>query len=368
MKIEEIDKNFQSKSIGNREFLFKSVTEKPFELDGFPWRDEMPETPFHRIPVERLKGKVNDGVIWLGRNSTGGTCRFRTDSTMIALRATLEQPSDMNHMPRGGSAGFDLHMVTPTGTVQIGNCFPGPQVNELEACMIYADLPAGLEREFILTFPLYGGAFTVEIGLLPGATLTEPSPWKIDKPIVFYGSSITQGGCASRPGNCYPNLLCRALKARQVNLGFSGSGRGEEAMAELINELDPSLFVFDYDHNAPDVEYLRKTHEPFFKIIRAKHPELPVIFASKCDIWPYDPSYDNFSERREVIRTTFRNAVNAGDKHVYFVDGETLFGTEDREACCVDRCHPNDLGFYRMYKTFLPVVKRALAESGYHFD
>ena len=215
-------------------------------------------------------------------------------------------------------------------------------------------LPAArLEVQFILSLPLYAGTDRLEIGVALDAKFEEPTPQKIQKPIVFYGSSITQGGCASRPANNYTTMICRDLDAPQVNLGFSGSGRGEPAVAHAIAKIDASVFVFDYDHNAPTSEHLRATHEPFFKIIREAHPDLPVIFLSR-------PDTDNGGERMEIIRQTYANAVAAGDKNVYFIPGDSLFGPNGLNWCTVDGCHPNDLGFYRMYEKILPVVKQAL--------
>jgi hypothetical protein len=150
-------------------------------------------------------------------------------------------------------------------------------------------------------------------------------------------------------------MLCRAVDAPQVNLGFSGCGRGEPAVAEAIAGLDLAVFVLDYDHNAPTVAHLESTHAPFFNIVRSGNPSLPIILMSRCDFHgsPADV------ERRDAIRRTYASAVAAGDTRVWFVDGETLFGTEDREACTVDGCHPNDLGFYRMFRTVLPVLEKA---------
>ena len=199
----------------------------------------------------------------------------------------------------------------------------------------------------------------LEIGIPAGYKLEAPTPHKVSKPILFSGSSITQGGCASRPGNQYSSMLCRKLDAPQINLGFSGSGKGEIALAQEIAKLKLSAFVMDYDHNAPDPEHLQKTHEVFFQAIRSVQKDLPVIMMSKCD---YSPTAAN-DLRREIIRTTSLNAVRNGDKHVYYIDGETLFGKNMRDACTVDGCHPNDLGFFRMYKHVLPVLKKALKEG-----
>jgi hypothetical protein len=196
----------------------------------------------------------------------------------------------------------------------------------------------------------------VEVGIEKTATLQAPAAHKVDKPVLFYGSSITQGGCASRPGNNYTSMLCRAVDAEQINMGFSGSARGEDSMAEAIASLDLAVFVYDYDHNAPSDEHLTATHERFFKIIRAKNPELPVIMMNRCDY------YDNVTcrNRRDIVRKTYENAIASGDKKVWFIDGESLFEGDLRDACTVDACHPNDLGFFRMYAKVLPVLKDAL--------
>ena len=179
-----------------------------------------------------------------------------------------------------------------------------------------------------------------------------PDPQKIGKPIVFYGSSITQGGCASRPANNYTTMLCRAVDAPQINLGFSGSAKGEIALAEAIGKLDMAVFVLDYDYNAPSAEHLAKTHEPFFKAVRKANPDVPVIMLSKCS-W-ISPA------RRDIIKKTYDNAVRGGDKNVWFIDGQELFGEPGQNMCTVDHCHPNDLGFYMMYRRVLPVLLEAL--------
>ena len=132
-------------------------------------------------------------------------------------------------------------------------------------------------------------------------------------------------------------------------------------MANAIGKLKLSAFVLDYDHNAPTVEHLRATHEPFFKAVREAQPDLPVIMLSRCDYPNYDrEKIASANERREIIRRTYLNAIDSGDKKVWFIDGECLFGRDDRDACTVDNCHPNDIGFYRMYQNILPTLKTAL--------
>jgi hypothetical protein len=351
MKIEEIDKNFQVAKVGALDVCYYDALQRPFELEGFPWRD--PGLVFNRLPASFTEKEVNSGALWGAKLTAGGAVRFRTDSPYLTLRAVLAHSGDMNHMPRAGSAGFDVYSGAGTAiryrkTVQIGS-------GQKEVETLLAEGQREEMTDWTVYLPLYGSALKIEMGIAPGSALESPTPHAVSKPVLFYGSSITQGGCASRPGNAYTSMLCRAVDAPQVNLGFSGCGRGEPAVAEAIAGLDLAVFVLDYDHNAPTVAHLESTHAPFFNIIRARNPRLPIILMSRCDFHgsPADV------ERRDVIRRTYESAVAAGDTRVWFVDGEALFGTEDRDACTVDGCHPNDLGFYRMFRTVLPVLEKA---------
>lgn len=359
MKIEEIDRNFIPATIGETEFHFFPVTKPPFSLEGFPGSDA--DHPFRRLPSSLTTDDVNAGALFSGHHLTaGGAARFRTDSAQIAIRSRLAHSGDMNHMPRAGSAGFDIYRGTGRGSLHFGTAQPSP--GEIDLARIIATHSGSGIFDWLLNFPLYGGAESVEIGILPGSRLEAPTPHTIAKPILFYGSSITQGGCASRPGNNYTSMLCRAVDAPQINLGFSGCARGEPGMARAIAAIDLSCFVYDYDHNAPSVEHLHTTHEPFFKIVRESRPALPIIMMSRSDFWfeVDDAACAANYARREVIMRTYLNARAVGDKAAYFIDGTNLFGVHDRDACTVDRCHPNDLGFYRMYENVLPILRSAL--------
>ena len=197
----------------------------------------------------------------------------------------------------------------------------------------------------------------VLIELEDDARVEPPTPYTIEKPMVFYGSSITEGGCASRAANAYTALLSKWLDTDYINLGFSGSAKGEPELAAYIAGLDMSVFIYDYDHNATVLEHLEKTHEPFFQIIRQTQPELPVLFLTKPD---FDLDRENACFRRKSIHRTYDNARASGDRNVYFIDGESFFGRKDREACTVDGCHPNDLGFIRMAEAIYPVLRKIL--------
>ncbi|MBR7165893.1 MAG: hypothetical protein IKD18_06405, partial [Clostridia bacterium] len=199
---------------------------------------------------------------------------------------------------------------------------------------------------------LYSIVGELYIGLRKGASILPPAPYKIEKPVVYYGYSITQGGCASRPGTSYQSILSRRFDCDYINLGFSGNAKGEEAMGEYISNLEMSAFVFDYDYNAPSAEHLQNTHERMFLQIREKHKDLPVI------ILPRPKFYLNETDekRRAIIRNTYLNARARGDENVYFIENRKLMELAGNEGT-VDGAHPNDLGFASMAKAIGDVLE-----------
>jgi len=350
-RIEEIDKNFAVNPSNQDQVEFFNVLDEPFEVYGLPWIKE--EKVFNRLP-QAVSTRFNQSIRDLAVHTSGARLRFVTDSPFVTLKVTLTSGYDMSHMPRSGISGFDFYVGEKYNRKYVKTIMPEYGVTEYEGTAFAA---GGGLQEWLIHFPLYNGVKGLKIGLKPNSALKPAPPYSISKPIVFYGSSITQGGCASRPGNAYPNIISRKLDADIYCLGFSGNAKGEPEMADFISGLDMSLFVMDYDHNAPTAEHLANTHEPFFKVIRSKNPELPVVFVSKPD---FDSDVEGNRIRRDIIYRTYKNAVDAGDKNVYFIDGESLFGSDNRDSCTVDGCHPNDLGFIRMAETIGSVIKKIL--------
>lgn len=310
-----------------------------------------------RLPEDFLP-QCSEGVQRLAYHLSGACVRFSTNADHLAVVWELTETANMPHFAASGQSGLELFDETNAGTRHVKNLIPamdnGHDCRKKQSA--YIPLPGGM-RHYALYLPLYNGLTQLLLGF-PQNTQIAPGRMPIvEKPIVFYGSSITQGGCASKAGSAYTTILCRRLDAPQINLGFSGNGKGEENIARYIATLPMSLFVLDYDHNAPTPEHLEKTHEPFFKIIREVQPELPIVMISR-------PSFDmNPAEnalRREIIRKTYEHAIAAGDKHVVFVDGETLYGQVDRDMCAVDGTHPNDLGFWRIARELEPIVQTLL--------
>lgn len=196
----------------------------------------------------------------------------------------------------------------------------------------------------------------IEIEVDDGADVEAPTPYRNIKPILYYGSSITEGGCSCNIFNVYNAILSNRLNVDYYNFGFSASAKGELEMAQCISDIDMSLFVYDYDRNASTADHLRRTHEPFFELIREKKPDLPIIMMSK----PATHYDEEDIERRDIILATYHHAMEKGDKNVYFVDGESFYGDHDRELCTIDLVHPNDIGFLRMANILEPVVRKAL--------
>ncbi|MCQ2456006.1 MAG: SGNH/GDSL hydrolase family protein [Clostridia bacterium] len=344
MKIEKIDGNFKVESTIKREGIrFFDAKEKPFRICGLMREDDR----YVRMPGE-VAARVNDGVKDLNSCTAGGRVRFVTDSPYVAIAVKYNVMYRMPHCANTGGIGFDLY----ADDLYAGTFIPGDS-DTLESVV---DLPDKGTHTMTIHFPLYGGVDELFIGLKEGSVLLPPPDYRTEKPVVFYGSSITQGGCASRPGNAYDNIISRILSCEHVNLGFSGSARGEKEIAEYIASLDMSAFIFDYDHNAPNPEHLEKTHEPMFKVIRKAHPDLPVIMLSR-------PNYHldgNGIRRMEIIRKTYENAVAAGDKNVYFIPGPDLIEERIRECATVDGGHPNDSGFVSMAYAVERVLKNVL--------
>ncbi len=337
--MQEIDKNFAiAKELNKENVRIYNVLEEPFRLYGvIPPQDASDK--FRRIPEEVAKS-VSKAVWLLHANTAGGRVRFATDSTYIGVHATLPDVGKMPHFALTGSAGFDLYARYADGERYIKTFVPAFDITDTVQGEV--TVAADGMREYTLNFPLYSDVSEVFILLDDTATVVEPTPYTYEQPVVFYGSSITQGGCASRPGMAYQGMLSRRLDMNFINLGFSGNALAEPAIAQYIAGLDMRAFVFDYDHNAPTVEHLQNTHEAMFRIIRAAHPTLPILCVSRPTALPND-------ERVEVIRATVDRAREIGDNNVYFVDmGEAIARSGVGDDFSVDGCHPTDLGFYVM--------------------
>ena len=245
-------------------------------------------------------------------------------------------------MALAGSAGLNLYIRHEGKIAYYGSFIPDFKKSEgYDSIIMFPDRKM---REIIIHMPLYCGVKSLEIGLQDGAKLEKWNGYqREEKPVVFYGSSITQGASATTPATDYISVLSRRFDTDIVNLGFSGSAKGEQTMMDYIAKLDMSVFVYDYDHNAPNADHLRATHYNGYRTVRDAQPDLPIIMCTST-------AYGNlknpeFPERRDVIAATYERALAEGDKNVYFVDGKKVYATFYEDGCTVDGSHPTDYGF-----------------------
>jgi hypothetical protein len=308
---------------------------------------------WNRIP-ERIMNDISESLAWVAPQPSGGMIRFKTGSTRMSLKVRLLREENSALCTPTLLSGFCAYLGTGREKKFLGGQI-APMKPELEY-RIDRVLPEG-ENEVTLYTPLQNLIDAIEIGLDEGTSLSGPSSFTIEKPILFYGSSITCGFSASRPGLTYPARVCRELDANLINYGFGGNAKGDPEIAEVIASLELSCFVMDYDHNTPSLEHLEKTHEPFFNLIRTARPDLPIVLVSS-PVLHKNPSF--FGKRRDAIRQTYENAVEAGDKRVRFVDGSEFFPADSWWDYTVDNLHPNDNGFKRMAEVILPVIEEVL--------
>ncbi len=341
--VSQFDSRLRVETISRDGMMFYDVLEAPFSVHGVFYEDDR----FRRIP-RAVAQQVSEAVAFLNDNTAGGRVRFRTDSRTVSVYAELCAVGKMPHFALTGSVGFDVYadgrytgtMIPPFGVE-----------DQFEAKAWLKGQPCEVQ----INFPLYSGIRRLLIGVEEGATVEAAAPYTAP-PVVFYGSSITQGGCASRSGNSYQAILARELGFDYINLGFSGSALAEVPMVDYIASLDMRAFVLDYDHNAPDVAHLQATHEPFYKAVRAAHPDLPIVMMTR----PVYRLNEEELARLAIVRATYDNAVAAGDTNVYFIDGRELVGEEFAELSTVDGAHPNDLGFYAMAKRLRVTLEEVL--------
>jgi len=323
-------------------------SDAPIEVHGLPFFHE--NGILERVPAE-VREKV-PSLKFLGRRCPGARLCFRTAAKKFKVRMTLETLSPDIGMSLFACQSANVLIGDRSEAMFGGLVTPPDYQTKMAEKEFYK---SGEAEDITIFFPRNEVIADFEIEIDDEDELLPPTPYRYPA-MLYYGSSITEGGCCCRVTNAYNAIISNHLNADYYNYGFSGSAKGELAMADLINRIPMSIFVYDYDHNAPSAEHLEKTHEAFFLRIREKNPELPVIILTKPD-FDYDSSADR---RRTVIRKTYENAVARGDRNVWFIDGESYFGNTDRHFCTCDRCHPNDLGFYRMAEVVEPLVKKIL--------
>jgi len=279
----------------------------------------------------------------------GATIRFRTNAEQISVELNSWAVPDFPHVADRGAFGIDIYTGTGTDRRYCGG--PMQFLTESGEMSDVIDLPGGYQ-EVLIELPQYAGVSDIKIGFPEGSSVAGPTK-RSHGPVLFYGSSITQGMSTGRPGNSYTNILCRALDCDCINLGFSGSDLGEQEIADFIITRDFDVFVMDYNNNTT-VEQLEETHYNFYKTVRDAKPDVPVLMLCK----PYftDEPDEICVQKEKIILDTVTRAREEGDDNVYFISAADYFPKEKRDLYTIDMVHPNDMGHYYMAKTIFPVL------------
>ena len=357
MEIKDVDKNFKVISDNADGLKYYKIPCEPFDLYGVFYEEKTER--FVRLPSE-IADSVSENVGILNANTAGGRIRFSTDSTTVSVSVKYKLLNYAPHLSTLGGSGFVLLEERENKTVFVYSYMPDYYGNEKNnktdnGYTVTKRVNDGKLRNYILYFPNYNDVSELKIGLDENAFVGHGKKYRDIKPILYYGSSITQGGCASRADNSYQAFISKWTDTDFINLGFSGSGLAEDEIVDYMTTVDCSLFICDYDSNAPTPEYLEKTHLRLYERYRAKRPDIPIVFISNTYS---DNGNMNAEVRFGIIKKTYDIAISRGDKNVYLIDGMKLFGEEDVENCTVDGVHPNDLGFYKMAKGIYDKFKK----------
>lgn len=331
---------------------------RDLRVEGQGWAET--KAPYDRLP-SKAEGVVREPVWDLSRHSAGICARFITDAQVIRARWTLTSDRlAMAHMPASSVSGLDLYVRSEGGPwkwLAVGAPEKAP-VNEV--VLAQGLLPG--KREYLLYLPLYNGVQSVSVGLPEGSVVERPAP-NPKKPIVFYGTSITHGASASRCGMTHPAILGRRFDQPVINLGFSGNGRMDPEVVDLLAELDPAVYVIDCLPNM-DANDVAKRTEPLVQKLRAAHPQAPILLVedrSYSDAFLVPSKKKRNETSRKALREAFDKMTSAGVQHLYYLEGENLLG-EDNEGT-VDSSHPTDLGFWRQAAAFQKPLEKILMDK-----
>lgn len=356
----DYDAAMRSESAQFPDLAWYDPFEPPLQLSGLHWNRE--QRRYRRMPVNDGIG-LSEAVDGLANHSAGVQLRFCSNSTSIVLKVELAQPAGMVHMPATGQCGCDIYVKHQGRFIFYGVTKYDVNADNAEdyEIEIYTQ-DDDTEQEYLVHFPLYQEVKSMYLGLKKEATLRAPTAFALEQPIVIYGTSITQGGCATRPGMAHTNILSRDLNAEIYNLGFSGSGKGEPEVATAMASIDNvAMFILDYEAN---VRCIAETMETFVSILRQSHAIVPILIVSSP---PRSSRIFKQQERQRLERESqwqenfVQKQQEQGDKNIYFLDGCTAIQDVFEEAT-VDGIHPTDLGFQLIAQLWKPQIESILGQ------
>ncbi len=317
-----------------------------FLIQGSSFNSSSKDSPYDRLSIES-KNLVRKELWDLSKNSAGISIKFNTNSSSITVKWLLLNDFTMQHMPNSGIKGVDLYYKSSKKWQYVGTGIPEGKSNQKTIIKNLSEK----KREFQLYLPLYDGVKKIEIGIQNHSFIEKP-PKPSKKPIVFYGTSITQGGCASRPGLAHTNIIARKTDIECINFGFSGNGRMEKTIASILAEIDALFYVIDCLANMTKSQ-IKKNALPLVKIIRKKNPIAPIVFIENIifESAYFDKKVKKDLEEKNIeLKTQFDKMVNENINNVYYISQNGAIG-KDHEGT-VDGVHFNDLGFMR-YSDYL---------------
>jgi hypothetical protein len=325
-------------------------------VEGRGWGDQERFRWYDRFP-EKAKETVTQSVWNLSRHSAGMMVRFKTDSSAIHAKWNLLSPNlGMPHMPPSGVSGLDLYARDADGQWRWAAA-TRPNKQEMQATLLKGIMP-GL-REYAVYLPLYNGVDSLEIGVTDDSRFTGLLPRK-EKPLVFYGTSITHGACASRPGMAHPAILGRRLDRPVINIGFSGNGRMHREVGELMTEIDAAVYIIDCLPNL-NAEKVTERCIPLIKLLRQARPETPILLVEDrrfTNSWLVPEKTVFHDANHHALKQAFEDLKRSGVNYLYYLEGNSLMGTDSEGS--TDASHPNDLGFMRHANIFEPILRKIL--------
>ncbi len=326
-------------------------------VEGRGWADQPRKRYFDRFPA-KADGVVPKPVWNLSRHSAGMAVLFRTNAKTIRVDYELLSPSlSMPHMPATGVSGIDLYgKLGPSRWVQVVK----PTKRHVVATI--ASGLDGVDRRYTMYLPLYNGVNSMKIGV-PSACRFEPVPPRDKKPIVFFGTSIMHGACASRPGMALPAILGRWYDCPTINLGFSGNGRMDKEVAELMAELDPAVYCIDCLPNMGPA-LVRQRTAPLVHILRKARPKTPILLVEdrvNTNAAFFPARMTHHVENHKALREAYQALTSQGVKGLAYLPADQLLGDDGEGA--TDGSHPSDLGFMRYAKAYDEVLRPLLAAS-----
>lgn len=359
-----VDKNMignETREEGN--ITWFSIEDVRIRLSGFAFFEE--DHKLERVPNRRksIFEEINPCLNELGVHTAGGQLAFRSNTSRVFIKAKITTLPNMVNMTPVAQCGFDCYIGDNPKNLRFFGITKFDVTKKEYTCEVVSKLDTTKVKEFLFHFPLYAGVNEVEIGLDSDAIIEPPTPYEKEGKLIFYGTSITQGGCASRPGMAYTNYLARKLNLEHCNFGFSGNGLGEYEVAKMLSEVEkPLLYIIDYEANSGTNGRMVNSLNDFIDCLRKRHNKVPILVVSRV---PYvmDLLEESTGALRNSLREFQKGTVEKfrelGDNAIYFLDGSTLWG-DDFDEYTVDFIHPTDLGFYFMGKGLEPVIKEIL--------